>query len=156
VLEGKGGTFWADSWYDRDDYELEQDLAQVLEELRLRHSRLVEEREDERQRAIAELRELEEDRIAATARHRKKYLADAMVKQAERWEHAGHLRKLAAAIRETGGGLSADEREEALHWAVQIDAEATRIDPLPSHAKASEIPEPSSADLSPFMKRRSL
>jgi len=48
VLDGEGGTFWASSWHDADDHALEEDLAQILEEMGLRHERGIELREAKR------------------------------------------------------------------------------------------------------------
>ena len=55
VLEGRGTQFWAGSWKDSDEHRLEDDLAQVLEEIRLRHGYLIDlrAREQERERRFS-------------------------------------------------------------------------------------------------------
>lgn len=40
-IDSKGGTFWGDSWTDRDDRPLDDALAQILQELELRHDAAV-------------------------------------------------------------------------------------------------------------------
>jgi hypothetical protein len=152
ALDGKGGNFWASSWRDTDDHRLDDDLAQVLEEIRLRHERLVEQREDEREREIARRRQEERDRVRAAEKYRREFLIDAMKIQAKRWQEADRLRRYAAAIREVVERLAADERDDALAWADQVEAEAVKTDPLPGAARVPGIPEPSCAELSPFMK----
>lgn len=155
VLGGEGGTFWASSWHDTDEHALEEDLAQILEEIRLRHERRVELRKAEREREIARRQQEDEDRIAAEAEYRKRFIADAMKDQAKNWEEAGRLRRYAAAIRSLAAARADQQRDDALEWAGQVEAEASRIDPLPHAAKLPEVPDPSYDDLSPFMRSRS-
>jgi hypothetical protein len=155
VLDGAGGTFWADSWHDTDDHALEEDLAQILEEIGLRHEHRIELREAEHEREIARRQQEDQDRAAAEAKYRRRFVADAMKDQAKRWEEADRLRRYAAAIREAAADFAAEQRDAALEWAGQVETEASRIDPLPNAAKPPEIPEPSYSDLSPFMRSRS-
>jgi hypothetical protein len=49
-LEGDGGEFWASRWNDADDHQLEDDLAQIIEEIRLHHGNLLQRKEEERKR----------------------------------------------------------------------------------------------------------
>lgn len=154
VLDGEGGKFWASNWKDTDEHQLENDLAQVLEEIRLRHDHLVEQRQAERERRVAEKRQHEEDSARAVLKYRKQFLIDTMNKQARRWEEATALRQYADAVRAEAERLNGDERDSALAWAEQIEAQASRTDPLPSAATPPDIPEPSGSDLAPFMKSR--
>ncbi|MDR1512865.1 MAG: hypothetical protein LBS56_05195, partial [Propionibacteriaceae bacterium] len=85
VLDGEGGTFWGSSWHDTDEHALEEDLAQILEEIRLRHEHQIERREAEHEREIARREQLDKDRIAARAKYRRKFVADAMKDQAKNW-----------------------------------------------------------------------
>ncbi|RRJ85586.1 hypothetical protein EG850_12765 [Gulosibacter macacae] len=156
VLNGEGGTFWAGSWHDAEDHGLEEDLAQILEELRLRHDRQIENREAEQERALARREQEKKDRAVAKEKYRAQFTVDAMKSQAEKWEEADRLRRYAAAIREVAAPFEGQRQEAALEWAAQVEAEASRINPLPHAAKPPEIPEPSHSDLSPFMKSRSL
>lgn len=154
VLDGEDGKFWASSWKDTDEHRLENDLAQVLEEIRLRQDRLIEQRQAEREQRVAEKRQHEEDRAHAVLKYRKQFLIDAMNKQARRWEEANALRRYADAIRAEAERLDGDERDSALAWAEQIEAQAAKTDPLPGATTLPDIPEPSGSDLAPFMKFR--
>lgn len=154
VLDGKGGQFWASAWKDREDHRLEDDLAQILEEIQLRHQRLVEQRRAEQEKYEARQRGLEDDRVRAVAQYRKDFLIETMKNQAEDWERAILLRKYAEAVRAEAEGLEDDEREQARSWAMQIKAQAGTYDPLPDAAKVPEIPEPSRSDLEKFMSSR--
>lgn len=155
VLNGEGGTFWAGSWHDAEGHALEEDLAQILEEIRLRHERQIENREAEQERALARREQEKKDRAVAKEKYRAQFVVDAMKSQAEKWEEANRLRRYAAAIREAAALFEGQQQEDALEWAAQVGTEASRIDPLPSAAKPPEIPEPSHSDLSPFLKSRS-
>lgn len=155
VLDGEGGTFWANSWHDTDEHALEEDLAQILEEIRLRREHSVELRKVEHEREIARRQQEDKDRTSAEAEYRKRFVADAMKDQAKNWEEAGRLRRYAAAIRDLAAACADQQRDDALEWAAQVEAEASRLDPLPHAAKPPEIPDPSYSDLSPFMRSRS-
>ncbi|QIM16035.1 hypothetical protein G7067_05760 [Leucobacter insecticola] len=149
VLEGEGGKFWASSWHDTDEHAMEDDLAQVLEEMSLRRERCVQLRQAVEEREIARRQQEDNDRMVAVAAYRKRFVADAMKAQAKRWEEAGRLRRYAAAIHEVAAACEGQQREEALEWARHVEAEACRIDPLPQEAKFPAIPKPSRSDLSP-------
>lgn len=155
VLSGEGVVFWAGSWHDTEDHALEVDLAQILEEIHLRHERQIETREAEQERALARRQREDEDRVIAKEQYQTQFVVDAMKSQAEKWEETDRLRRYASAIRAVAATSEGQQREEALTWAEQIEAEASRIDPLPRAAKHPKIPEPSYSDLSPFLKSRS-
>lgn len=152
VLQGAGGKFWADSWHDTDDHRLEEDLAQVLEEIRLRHLAVVARRKAEDERAILRRQREEEERTAAAEKFRREFVVDAMRDQAKRWEEATRLRNYAVAIRDAVEQLLGERREAALSWADRVEEQADRADPLPEAAKAPTIPNPLHADPSPFLK----
>lgn len=154
VLDGKGEPFWASAWKDREDHRLEDDLAQILEEIWLRHQRLVEQRRVDQEKYEARQRALEDDRVRAMTKYHKHFVIEAMKKQAEDWERAVLLRKYAEAVRAEAEGVEDDERDQARSWALQIEAQAEIYDPLPDAAKIPEIPEPSDSDLAKFMSSR--
>ncbi len=151
VLNGDGGKFWASDWRDTDEHLLEQDLAQVLEEIKLRHEQLVERRAAEQARAIARQEREREARVIAAEKYREQFVVNAMKAQAARWEEATLLRRYASAIRETATLLSPAEASEALAWALRVEAEANAKDPLPDAARLPIIPEPSYGDISKFL-----
>lgn len=151
TLEGHGRTFWANSWKDSDDHRLEEDLAQILEEIRLRHGDLIRQRDDERERQDQRKKEWETAREHALVKYRQQFLIDAMQSQAGKWAEAAELRSYAKAIRTEAGRLEGEYQERAAAWAAQIEERAEKIDPLPAAALPPEIPTPSPEQLSPFM-----
>ena len=151
ALEGRGRMFWAGSWADSDDHQLEEDLAQILEEIRLRHDDLIRQREDERERQDRRKKEWEAARERALGMYRQQFLIDAMQSQTAKWAEAASLRNYAEAIRTEADRLEGEDREHATAWATLIEERAQRIDPLPAAALPPEIPAPSPEQLSPFM-----
>lgn len=153
VLEGEGGRFWADEWKDTDEHQLEDDLAQILEEIRLRHGHQVVQRKEKQDQFEARQRAYEQDRAQAMVKYRQHFLANAMKTQAASWDEGIRLRRYAEAIRNQAERLEGTEQEQELSWAGEIEAESERIDPLSRPAVRPEIPEPSSTDLEAFMKK---
>ncbi len=159
VLDGNGGTFWASSWSDTEDARLEDHLAQVLEEIRLRHKALEEARfqEQERYRRRQEEEEANRQRKAvkrgnALLRYREHAIDEAARDQAKRWREAQELRDYAEAIQQQA--LSREEEEHcarSLAWAERILSVATQLDPFPDSALPPEsVPSPSKEELAPF------
>lgn len=152
VLDGEGGQFWASEWHDTDTHQLDDDLAQILEEIRLRHNSLVEKRQAKQVQGEAKERKNQEDRARALVMYRKHFLIEAMKKQANRWDEATRLRNYATAVRSEAEELDGQAREHAQSWANQLEAQAIKTDPLPGAATPPDIPEPSWSDLQPFLK----
>jgi hypothetical protein len=159
VLEGAGGRFWADSWRDTDGHRLEEDLAQILEEIRLRHGHLDAQRaaQAERQRQAQQERAERERRLAA-ARERaavayREHLVDEEVRnQVRRWTEAKQIRAYAAEVRRHASSLGADDHARALQWAERITTVANAMDPLPAGAVFPDlVAEPTADDLKAFM-----
>lgn len=141
VLEGAGGRFWADSWKDADGHRLEDDLAQILEEIRLRHGHLAERRvvESERQRQAQQERAEQEKRLAAAREraavaHREHLIDEEARDQARRWIEANQMRAYAEEVRRHASSLAADDHARALQWAERITTVANATDPFPDHA----------------------
>ncbi|MEU0509062.1 hypothetical protein [Amycolatopsis sp. NPDC006125] len=159
VLEGPGGRFWADSWRDTEEHRLEDDLSQVLEEMRLRHGHLAEQRaaELERQRQ-AQRERAEREQRAAAARERaalahREHLIDTEARnQAKRWNEANEMRAYASAVRRQASTLPAVAQADGLRWADRIAAVADTLDPLPGGVAYPDVATtPTAADLKPFM-----
>lgn len=111
VLESEGGTFWANEWHDSDTHQLDDDLAQILEEIRLRHTALVEKRHRQQEQYEAKERKNQEDRAQAKIKYRKHYLINAMKKQANRWEESTRLRNYANSLRAESEDLDVQTRD---------------------------------------------
>jgi hypothetical protein len=151
-LDGDGGQFWASSWSDTDDHRLEYDLAQILEEIRLRHGRLVEQRHEQARRDEQRKADWHKARERAVAAHAQAYRTSSMTTQAQQWRDAELLRSYAAAISDRIQHLDQQAREQAASWAAQILDQADRIDPLTKEIGVPDVPAPSAHDLGPFMK----
>ncbi len=151
TLEGHGRTFWASSWKDSDEHLLEDDLAQILEEIRLRHGDLLRQRDDERERQDQRKQEWEIARERALVMYQQQFVVDAMQSQAAKWAEATGLRRYAEAIRAVAVRMEDEDQERAVAWAARVEERAERLDPLPAAALLPEIPAPSPEQLSPFM-----
>ncbi|WP_181064354.1 hypothetical protein [Pseudoclavibacter sp. AY1F1] len=149
-LEGQGEQFWASSWSDAAPEEegprLEDHLAQVLEEMKLRCNQLTAAQEEADRVHDEKERQRRHDEVLARASFRAAFLTEAMQEQAEHWQEARRLRAYASAIRKN---VETDRSrgEAALEWAREIEQEADRIDPLIQGAQAPRIPEPSYTQL---------
>ncbi|MBL0706276.1 hypothetical protein [Sinomonas cellulolyticus] len=154
AIRGDGGTFWASDWKDTDEDRLEEHLAQILEEFRLRHAHLDEERT--RRAAQEHRRQLERDQDRAQARDRfmETGIFKAMENQASQWVKADDLRRYAEALRQHSALLDIEDAAKAREWANQIAARARSIDPLSGTPWKPRIPEPTDSDLKPFTKYR--
>ncbi|QQQ80132.1 hypothetical protein IOD16_18140 [Saccharothrix sp. 6-C] len=159
VLDGPGAQFWGGAWKDTGEHRLEDDLAQVLEEIQLRHGYLADMRlrEQERQRQAQEARAEHQKRIEAAreravAAHREHMIDEDARDQARRWQEANNMRAYAAEVRRRAAELDTDGRERAWSWAERITQVADAVDPFPGEAvPPQDIAEPSESDLRPFM-----
>ncbi len=71
ALSAASGRFWADSWKDTDEHRLEDDLVEILEEIRLRlGSRAIQRAAAEERQRQAELQRAERARHQAAAAER--------------------------------------------------------------------------------------
>lgn len=150
-LEGEGGEFWASRWKDTDDHQLEDDLAQIIEEIRLRHGNLLQRKEEERKREEGRRRNWEIARAKAVEKYRQHFVREAIRAQRVRWSEAEGLRRYAEAVRDKASRTEGAERARVLDWAEQIERTADRIDPLAADMLVPQIPEPGPQDLQPFM-----
>ncbi len=159
VLDGPGAPFWAGAWKDAGDHRLEDDLAQVLEEIRLRHGDLADRRvrEQERERQAQQQRvehqkRLQAARDRAVVAYREHVIDEDARDQARRWQEATLMRAYAAEVRRHASGLDPEDRERAWSWAERITSVADDLDPFPDDAAPPrEITEPSESDLRRFM-----
>jgi hypothetical protein len=150
-LEGDGGEFWASRWRDTDEHQLEDDLAHIIEEIRLRHGNLLQRKEEELKRQEERRRNWEIAREKAVQKYRQHFVREAMRTQSAQWSEAEGLRRYADAVRDKAGRMDGAERARALDWAEQIERTADGIDPLVTGTLLVNIPERSPQDLQPFM-----
>ncbi|UTX52089.1 hypothetical protein [Leucobacter aridicollis] len=151
-VETHGVSFWGSEWKDTADRPLEDSLAQVLQELELRHEA------EERSREAAERARIERQRRWEIAReqavqeltdsHRAKELAE----QAKRWKRAADIREYADAVEQRALAEPDDDaRREALEWAQWAREYADRVDPLRQRLRLPETPKATEKALQPFM-----
>ena len=150
-LEGEGGEFWASRWKDSDDHQLEDDLAQIIEEIRMRHGNLLQREDEERKRQEERRRNWEIARDKAVEKYRQHFVREAIRTERVRWSEAEGLRRYAEAVRNRASRAEGEERARVLAWAEQIERMADRIDPLAADTLVPQIPEPGPQDLQPFM-----
>ncbi|WP_282857209.1 hypothetical protein [Pseudoclavibacter helvolus] len=156
VLEGQGEQLWASSWSDaapeEEGLRLEDHLAQVLEEMKLRCIQLTEAQEEADRVHDEKEVQRRHDEALARASFRAGFLIEAMHEQAEEWQEARRLRAYASAIRKSVE-TSQSRKQAALDWASEVEQEADRIDPLRSGAQAPHAPEPSDSQLQEHMPK---
>ena len=153
TIEGNEAAFWRSFWTDEQGTPLEASLAQILQELELRHERAEQQRRDaEREREERKLR-WAAARAVAVEQLIQSHRAEELQEQAEDWESAIRLRAYVAAM-EARLEACADphERREAKEWIGWARDYAKRIDPLNGIPKMPADPQPTAEALAPFME----
>lgn len=153
-IETHGVSFWGSEWKDTADRALEGSLAQILQELELRHEA------ENRKRKAAERDRIERKRRWEIAREKAvQDLIDSrrgeeLAGQANNWRKAADMREYADAIEHRALAEPDDEaRLGALEWAQWARDYAGRIDPLRQSLRLPEAPEITEKALQPFMGR---
>lgn len=153
-IETHGVSFWGSEWKDAADRALEDSLAQILQELELRHEA------EDRKREAAERDRIERKRQWEIAREKAvQDLIDSrrgeeLAGQAKSWRKAADIRDYAEAIEQRASTEPDDEaRLGALEWAQWARDYADRIDPLWQRPRLPEAPEITEKVLQPFMGR---
>ncbi|MFD8495917.1 hypothetical protein [Amycolatopsis sp. NPDC059657] len=159
IVVAGGERFWTDNWKDTDDHRLEDDLVEILEEIRLRLGHLAVQRaaaaERQRQEDLARVerakRQAEAAQRAAIAQ-RENLIDEEARRQARHWSEAGQLRAYAAEVRRQASSLTAEQHTDALSWADRIMKVADAIDPFPDRAVRPHLPQgmPTTSDLQAF------
>lgn len=153
TIEGKEVAFWRSFWSDNQGTPLEVSLAQILQELELRHERA----EDNRREAVRQQeirkRQWEAARVAAIEQLTQSHRANELTEQVQHWELANQIREYVLAMEaRLVDHLAPEERADAeawIHWARDY---AQRIDPLNAKLGMPTDPEPTHEALAPFMK----
>jgi hypothetical protein len=153
TIEGKEVAFWRSFWSDDQGAPLEASLAQILQELELRHERA----EDNRREAVRQQKERkrqwEAARVAAIEQLIQSHRADVLLGQVQHWELANRIRDYVVVMEARLADYAApEERADAEAWIRWARDYAQRIDPLNSKLRLPADPEPSYEALAPFMK----
>ncbi|GAB2566304.1 hypothetical protein [Leucobacter ruminantium] len=153
-IETHGVKFWGSEWKDTADRSLEDSLAQILQELELRHEA------EERSREAAERARIERQRRWEIAREQAvlaladSHRAELLAQQAKVWKKAAEIREYAATVEDRASSdQDEDARRDALEWAQWARDYADRIDPLRQRLSLPEPPEATEKALQPFMGR---
>jgi hypothetical protein len=151
-IDTSGRGFWGSSWTDRDDRPLEDALAQILQELELRHEAAVDQRLKDEQQRIERKRlweiAREEAVLALTDSHRAGILNGQVLK----WREVATIREFASELEQKFLAEPEDDiRTAALDWVKWALDYADRIDPLRQRVQLPKPPKVTHAALQPFM-----
>ncbi len=147
-----GSGFWGSSWEDRPERPLEVVLAQVLQELELRHQAAVERRAQEELDQIERKRQWEIAREKAVQALTDSHRAELLTGQVAKWREVAAIREYAAEL-EAKALSDPDESRSAsaLEWVEWARGYADRADPLLRPIRVPAAPELTHAALQPFM-----
>ncbi|WP_326654196.1 hypothetical protein [Streptomyces sp. NBC_01750] len=151
ILSG-GQPHRASEWADTADRTLEDQLAEIVQEVDLRGEAAERKRladlEAAQQKRLRWEAAMQQARIAYAESYRVKHLEA----QAEAWRHATSLSEYLSAIRlqteELPAGQTKDHAETWTRWA---DAHLQRLNPVNTPPRLPKIPEPRPEDLKPFL-----
>lgn len=153
-IETTGPSFWGQSWIDRDDRLLDDALAQILQELELRHGAATERRLEEERQRLERKRKWEAARERAIQALADSHRAEMLMDQVARWRDVAAIRDYANHMEQDAGvRLEGAAREQAVEWASWARDYAERMDPLLDELRVPPSPEPTPSALQPFMGR---
>ncbi|MFK4692738.1 hypothetical protein RKD22_005673 [Streptomyces pristinaespiralis] len=151
VLTG-GQPHRASEWSDTPGRPLEDQLAEIAQEVTLRGEAAERRRQDEieaaRQKRIRWEAAMEEARI----RYAEAYRVRHFEAQEAAWRHATRLTEYVSAVRtRVETMLPGQARTDAEAWIRWAAATVERLDPLTSPPRLPDAPEPRADDLRPFL-----
>jgi hypothetical protein len=153
TIEGKETAFWRSYWSDDQEPSLEASLAQILQELELRHERAENNRREAERQQQERKRQWEAARVAAIEQLIQSHRANVLTEQVQRWELANQIRAYVADMEaRLADHLAPEERAVAEAWIRWARDYAQRIDSLNSKLGMPADPEPTHEALAPFMK----
>ncbi|WP_326590913.1 hypothetical protein [Streptomyces brevispora] len=153
VLSG-GQPHRASEWADTPGHPLEDQLAEIAQEVTLRgeaaERRRLGEIEAARQKRILWEAAMEEARIQYAEAYRVRHFEA----QEAAWRHVTRLAEYASAVRTRVEAMPPGQaRTEAEAWIDWAAARVERLDPLKTPPRLPNIPEPRADDLRPFLGR---
>ncbi|MFB7209936.1 hypothetical protein [Streptomyces sp. NPDC056255] len=151
VLSG-GQPHRASEWSDTPARSLEDQLAEIAQEVTLRGEAAERKRLDEieaaRQKRIRWEAAMKEARVQYAEAYRVRYFES----QEAAWRHATRLAEYLSAVRTRVDAMPAGQaRSEAETWIDWAAARVERLDPLNTPPRLPDIPEPRGDDLRPFL-----
>jgi hypothetical protein len=152
-IEGNEAAFWRSFWSDNQATPLESSLAQILQELELRHERAENNRREATRQWEERKRQWEVARLTAIEQLIQSHRAKLLREQVQRWELANQIRAYVDSIESRLANLQPPvEREDAAVWIRWARDYAQGIDPLNWQLRMPDDPEPTHEALAPFMK----
>lgn len=151
VLNG-GQPHRASEWSDAPGHPLEEQLAEIAQEVTLRgeaaERRRLDEIEAARQKRIRWEAAMEDARIRYAEAYRFRHFEA----QEAAWRHATGLTEYLSAVRTRVEAMTPGQtRTEAEAWISWAASTVERLDPLHTPPRLPDIPEPRADDLRPFL-----
>ncbi len=152
IIVSGGQPHRAGEWADTADHSLEDQLAEIVQEVNLRG-------EAAERKRLADLEAAKQKRLrweAAMRQARAEYAEAYRVKhleaQEEAWRRATRLAEyLSAARRQVETLPDGQEKDEAEVWIAWADAHVEHLNPLNTPPRLPKVPEPRTEDLKPFL-----
>ncbi|AXU11532.1 hypothetical protein [Streptomyces clavuligerus] len=152
VLDG-GSPHRASEWADSTERPLEEQLAEIVQEVALRGAAAERKRLAEREAAQQQKLRWEAAMQEARVQHAETFRVQHFEAQEAAWRRATHLTEYLDAVRshvhELPPGPTRTDAESWLSWASGYVA---RLDPTNQPPRLPEIPEPRAEDLKPFLR----
>ncbi|MFH8788899.1 hypothetical protein [Streptomyces roseoverticillatus] len=142
----------ASEWADTTDRTLEDQLAEIAQEVDLRG-------EAAERKRLADLEAAKQKRLRweaaiqqARAEHAEAYRVKHFEAQEEAWRRATRLAEYLSAVRLQVGALPTGQvKAETEAWTAWADAHLERLNPLNAPPRLPKVPEPRAEDLKPFL-----
>lgn len=149
----RGGTPHRGSeWTDLDGRPLEDQLAEIAQEVDLRGKAAEQRRHADEQAQEAARQNRETALHNAHAAYAHAYRVEHLEKQADAWHEAKRLTEFVTAVREHAASLPpGQERTEIEEWLAFADAHLQQLTRAASAPKLPTPPHPSRADLEPYL-----
>lgn len=146
-----GREYRQSRWVDGKT-QLEEHLAQILQEIELRAEFEEERHQAELQRQAEVRRQWEEQRERAKQELVQHHYAEVLLNDARQWKRAALLRAYTAALETEAEALTdVEECSAAAEWITWCRAHIGKIDPLRRSIRPPDPPDPAPQVLAPFM-----
>ncbi|MCC4268026.1 hypothetical protein [Microbacterium schleiferi] len=151
-IDTRGRSFWGSEWVDKSTRPLDVALAQILQELELRHEAAEADRAEEERRRLQRRREWEHARELAIQALTNEVRAEAVSSRIARWEEAARIRAYIAHVEtHTVPLLSETDLADTREWLAWAESYAEKLDPAGEKLRLPDPPDPTPTALQPFM-----
>ncbi|MEH0550890.1 hypothetical protein [Streptomyces sp. B21-101] len=151
ILSG-GQPHRASEWADAPGRPLEEQLAEIAQEVTLRGQAAERRRQDEAEAARQKRIRWEAAMAQARIRYAEAYRVRHLEAQEEAWRHATKLTEYLSVVRTRVEAMPPGQaRTEAEEWISWAAATVERLDPLNTPPRLPDIPKPRGDDLKPFL-----